>query len=48
MERRRFIEVIAGGPLTTPLTAETQRVARVPHIGAMEGTPTRSHRETVR
>jgi putative tryptophan/tyrosine transport system substrate-binding protein len=33
MERRRFIEVIAGGLLAAPLTAEAQPAAKVPRIG---------------
>src|SRR5713101_2625051 len=33
MERRRFIEVIAGGLLAAPLAAEAQQAVRVPRIG---------------
>jgi putative tryptophan/tyrosine transport system substrate-binding protein len=33
MERRRFIEVIAGGLLAAPLAAEAQQAAKVPRIG---------------
>jgi putative tryptophan/tyrosine transport system substrate-binding protein len=37
MERRRFIEVIAGGLVTAPLAAEAQQAAKVPRIGALGG-----------
>jgi putative ABC transport system substrate-binding protein len=33
MERRSFIEVIAGGLLASPLAAEAQQAAKVPRIG---------------
>jgi putative ABC transport system substrate-binding protein len=33
MERRRFIEVIAGGLLASPLAAEAQQTTKVPRIG---------------
>jgi len=33
MERRGFIEVIAGGLLAAPLTADAQQAAKVPRIG---------------
>jgi putative ABC transport system substrate-binding protein len=33
MERRRFIQVIAGGLLAAPLAVEAQQVAKVPRIG---------------
>jgi len=33
MERRRFIEVIAGGLLAAPLAAEAQQAAKIPRIG---------------
>ncbi len=33
MERRRFIEVIAGGLVVAPLAAEAQQAAKVPRIG---------------
>src|SRR5712692_2427114 len=33
MERRRFIEVIAGGLLAAPLAAEAQQTAKAPRIG---------------
>jgi putative ABC transport system substrate-binding protein len=33
MERRRFIEVIAGGLLTAPLVAEAQQAAKIARIG---------------
>ena len=35
MERRRFIEVIAGGLLAVPLPAEAQQPAKVPRIGVL-------------
>ncbi len=47
MERRAFLGTVAGGLVAAPFAAEAQRVARVPHIGAMEDTPTRPHREMV-
>jgi putative ABC transport system substrate-binding protein len=37
MERRRFIEVIAGGLLVAPLAAEAQQAAKVPRIGWLGG-----------
>jgi hypothetical protein len=40
MERRRFIEVIAGGLLAAPLGAEAQQAGKVPRIGWLGG-PTR-------
>jgi len=36
MERRRFIEVIAGGLLAAPLTAEAQQASRVWRIGLLD------------
>jgi len=33
MERRRFIEVIAGGLLAAPLAFEAQQAAKVARIG---------------
>jgi putative tryptophan/tyrosine transport system substrate-binding protein len=35
MERRRFMEVIAGGLLAAPLTAEAQQAAKVARIGLL-------------
>ena len=37
MERRRFIEVIAGGFVAAPLAAEAQQAAKVPRIGFLAG-----------
>ena len=39
MERRRFIEVIAGGLLAAPLAAEAQQAAKVPRIGYLGNYP---------
>src|SRR4029450_12443829 len=39
MERRRFIEVIAGGLLAAPRASEAQQAATVPRIGALGGSP---------
>ena len=33
MERRTFLEVIAGGLLAAPLAADTQQAGRIPRIG---------------
>jgi putative ABC transport system substrate-binding protein len=37
MERRRFIEVIAGGLLAGPLAAEAQQAGKVARIGILDG-----------
>jgi putative ABC transport system substrate-binding protein len=37
MERRRFIELIAGTLFSAPLAAESQQAAKVPRIGALGG-----------
>src|SRR5262249_60574701 len=37
MERRRFIEAIAGGFLAAPLAAEAQQPGKVPRIGLITG-----------
>jgi putative ABC transport system substrate-binding protein len=37
MERRRFIEVIAGGLLAAPLAAEAQQAGKVARIGILDG-----------
>jgi putative ABC transport system substrate-binding protein len=37
MERRRFIEVIAGGLLAAPLAAEAQQAAKIARIGYLAG-----------
>ena len=39
MERRRFIEVIAGGLLAAPLAAEGQQAGKVYRIGVLETAP---------
>ena len=41
MERRRFIEVIAGGLLAAPVAAEAQQAAKVARIGWLGAHPTR-------
>jgi putative tryptophan/tyrosine transport system substrate-binding protein len=38
MERRRFIEVIAGGLLSSPLAAEAQQAGKVYRVGVLETT----------
>jgi putative ABC transport system substrate-binding protein len=52
MERRRFIEVIAGGLLAAPLAAEAQTTGRMYRIGwltpAASGGPSPSFREAMR
>jgi putative ABC transport system substrate-binding protein len=42
MERRRFIEVIAGGLLTAPLAAEAQKSTKVARVGILGAGPTPS------
>ena len=42
MERRRFIEVIAGGIVAAPLAAEAQQAAKVARIGYLAFSPLES------
>ena len=39
MERRRFIEVIAGGLLAAPLVSEAQPAGRIPRLCFLTFTP---------
>jgi len=45
MERRRFIEVIAGSLLAAPLAAEAQKSQKIAHVGVLGVGPTPSPEE---
>jgi len=46
MDRRAFIGTLAGGLLTAPLAGEAQAPAKVPTIGFLAGSQTRTPRHS--
>src|SRR5262249_23477194 len=52
MDRRTFLEALAGGPLAAPLAAEAQHAARVPLVGYLSpvsaGTPGHAEKDATR